>query len=53
MGVNQHDYLLAVTGGLPENGGSCTGFFQCDSPYASDAGAEVLRERNIEKAKPR
>jgi peptide/nickel transport system substrate-binding protein len=51
MGVNQHDYLLAVTGGLPENGGSCTSFFQCDSPYASDAGAEVLKERNIEKAK--
>jgi peptide/nickel transport system substrate-binding protein len=51
MGVNQNDYLLAVTGGLQENGGTCASYYTCDSPYASDAGAEILKERNIDKAR--
>ena len=50
MGVNQSTYLMAATGGLPEDGGTCTSFYTCDSPYASDAGAEVLRQRSVEKA---
>jgi peptide/nickel transport system substrate-binding protein len=50
MGLNQHDYLMAATGGLPENGGTCTSFYTCNSPYASDAGGDVLKERNIAKA---
>jgi peptide/nickel transport system substrate-binding protein len=51
MAVNQTDYLTAATGGLPENGGTCTSFYTCTSPYASDEGAAVLKERNIEKAR--
>src|ERR1700728_3201479 len=41
---------MAATGGLPGNGGTCTSFYTCNSPYASDAGGEVLKTRNIEKA---
>jgi peptide/nickel transport system substrate-binding protein len=50
MAVNQSDYLMAATGGLPENGGTCTSYYTCNSPYASDAGGEVLKTRSIEKA---
>jgi peptide/nickel transport system substrate-binding protein len=50
MGINQSDYLIAATGGKPEDGGTCTSYYTCDSPYASDTGAEVLKQHSIEKA---
>jgi peptide/nickel transport system substrate-binding protein len=50
MGVDQSTYLMAATGGIPEDGGTCTSFYTCDSPNASDAGAEVLKQRNVAKA---
>ena len=51
MAVNQSDYLIAATGGLPDDGGTCASFYTCSSPYASEEGAAVLKERNIEKAR--
>jgi ABC-type transport system substrate-binding protein len=36
MAVNQSDYLMAATGALPENGGTCRSYYTCNSPYASD-----------------
>lgn len=50
MAVDQTEYLAAATGGLPENGGTCTSFYTCNSPYASEEGAAVLKQKNMEKA---
>ena len=51
MAIDQSEYLTAATAGPPENGGACPSFYTCTSPYASDVGASVLKEKSIEKAK--
>jgi peptide/nickel transport system substrate-binding protein len=51
MAVNQNDYMIAATGGLPQDGGTCTSFYTCNSPFASEDGGAVLKERNMDKAR--
>lgn len=51
MVLNQQDYVLGIAGS-PKNGKVCASFFTCDTPLASDAGAELLKgPRDFEKAK--
>jgi peptide/nickel transport system substrate-binding protein len=49
--VDQSDYMRAVAGDDPENWATCLSFFACGKPYASDEGADVLKRRNVEKAR--
>lgn len=51
MVLNQQDYVLGIAGS-PKNGKVCTSFFTCDTPLASDVGADIMKgPRNFEKAK--
>ena len=49
--VDQADYMRAVAGDDPANWAVCNSFFACGTPYASEAGNGILREKNIDKAK--
>jgi peptide/nickel transport system substrate-binding protein len=51
MAVDQRDYLRAVAGNDPDGWGVCEGVFTCDTPLANDSGSEILKTRNIERAK--
>ncbi len=51
MAVDQRDYLRAVAGNEPDGWGVCEGVFTCDTPLANEAGSEVLKTRNVERAR--
>ncbi len=51
MAVNQEDYLRAVAGDDPAGWGVCEGVFTCDTPLANDVGSDLLKVRNIDRAK--
>jgi peptide/nickel transport system substrate-binding protein len=51
MAVDQRDYLRAVAGNEPDGWGVCEGVFTCGTPMANEAGSDVLKVRNIERAK--
>jgi peptide/nickel transport system substrate-binding protein len=50
--VTQRDYLTAMMGNDTSLWRECFGFWPCGTPYASDAGTEVLRSaRDLDRAK--
>ena len=51
MAVDQRDYLRAVAGEDERGWGVCEGVFTCGTPLASEAGSEVLRTRNLDRAR--
>ncbi len=51
MAVDQRDYLRAVAGTDPAGWGVCEGVFTCDTALASEAGSDVLKIRNIDRAR--
>ncbi|MBP0443853.1 ABC transporter substrate-binding protein [Roseomonas sp. SSH11] len=51
MAVDQRDYLRAVAGDDPKGWGTCEGVFTCGTSLASDQGSDILRTRNIDRAK--
>ena len=51
MALDQRDYLTSVAGADPAGWGVCEGVFTCDTPMANDAGSEILRTRNIDRAR--
>lgn len=48
--VNQRDYLRAIFGG-PENWRTCYSFLGCKGWLETDAGADLLKKQDLEKAK--
>ncbi len=49
--VDQKDYMTAVAGDQ-SNWQTCYAYYTCNTPFASEAGADVLKgARNLEKAK--
>jgi peptide/nickel transport system substrate-binding protein len=51
MAVDQRDYLRAVAGNEPDGWGVCEGVFTCGTPMANEAGSEILKTRNIDRAR--
>jgi len=51
MAVDQRDYLRAVAGNEADGWGVCEGVFTCDTPLANEAGSEVLKTRNLDRAR--
>jgi peptide/nickel transport system substrate-binding protein len=51
MAVDQRDYLRAVAGTDADGWGVCEGVFTCGTPLANEAGSEILKTRNIDKAR--
>ena len=51
MAVDQRDYLRAVAGNDQAGWGVCEGVFTCGTALASEAGSEILKTHNIERAK--
>ncbi|MEI6161008.1 MAG: ABC transporter substrate-binding protein [Roseococcus sp.] len=51
MAVDQRDYLRAVAGNDQAGWGVCEGVFTCDTPLANEAGSEIFKTRNIERAR--
>ena len=51
MAVDQRDYLRAVAGDDPAGWGVCEGVFTCDTALANEAGGEVLKTHNVERAR--
>lgn len=51
MAVDQRDYLRAVAGDDPAGWGVCEGVFTCDTALANEDGSDLLKVRNIERAK--
>jgi peptide/nickel transport system substrate-binding protein len=51
MAVDQRDYLRAVAGNDEAGWGVCEGVFTCGTPMANEVGSEILKTRNIERAK--
>ena len=51
MAVDQRDYLRAVAGDDPAGWGICEGIFTCDTPLANEDGSDLLKVRNIERAR--
>ncbi|MFZ4406854.1 MAG: ABC transporter substrate-binding protein [Paracraurococcus sp.] len=49
--VDQRDYLRAVAGTDADGWGVCEGVFTCGTPLANEAGSEILKTRNIDKAR--
>jgi peptide/nickel transport system substrate-binding protein len=49
--IDQSDYMRAIAGDDTENWKVCTSFYACGTPYASDAGADILKQHDVEKAK--
>jgi len=51
MAVDQRDYLRAVAG--EEAGGweACEGVFTCHTPLASEEGSDLLKVRNVDRAR--
>jgi peptide/nickel transport system substrate-binding protein len=48
--LNQEDFLKAVIGD-PTYYKTCPAMFMCDTPFATDAGAEMLMSSDVEKSK--
>ena len=48
--LNQEDFLQAVIGN-PDYYETCPAMFICNTPFATDAGAEVLMESDFERSK--
>jgi peptide/nickel transport system substrate-binding protein len=51
MAVDQRDYLRSVAGNDTDGWGVCEGVFTCGTPLANESGSEILKTRNIERAK--
>ncbi|MBS7812649.1 ABC transporter substrate-binding protein [Roseococcus pinisoli] len=51
MAVNQRDYMTAVAGSDPQGWGVCEGVFTCGTPLANEAGSEILKTHNVERAR--
>ncbi|HEY8613657.1 MAG TPA: ABC transporter substrate-binding protein, partial [Roseomonas sp.] len=51
IAVDQRDYLRAVAGDDAKGWDTCEGVFTCGTTLASEAGSEILRTRNVERAK--
>ena len=51
MAVDQRDYMRAVAGDDPAGWGLCEGVFTCDTPLANEAGSEILKVRNLDRAR--
>jgi peptide/nickel transport system substrate-binding protein len=51
MAVDQRDYMRAVAGNEKDGWDTCEGVFTCGTALANEAGSEVLKVRNIERAK--
>jgi peptide/nickel transport system substrate-binding protein len=51
MAVDQADYMRAVAGDEPGAWGRCHGFFACNTPLASEAGADLLKSPNLDGAR--
>ncbi|MCO6418894.1 ABC transporter substrate-binding protein [Siccirubricoccus sp. KC 17139] len=51
MAVDQRDYLRAVAGNEPDGWEACEGVFTCGTPLANEAGSEILKTHDLEKAK--
>jgi len=51
MAIDQRDYLRAVAGDDPAGWGVCEGVFTCDTPLANEAGSDLLKVHNIDRAK--
>ena len=51
MAIDQRDYLRSVAGDDPAGWGVCEGVFTCGTPLANEEGSDVLKVRNIERAK--
>jgi len=51
MAVDQRDYMRAVAGNEPNGWGACEGVFTCGTPLANETGSEVLKTRNIDRAR--
>ena len=51
MAVDQRDYMRAVAGNEQSGWGVCEGVFTCDTPMANEAGSEILKTHNLERAR--
>ena len=51
MAVDQRDYMRAVAGNEAGGWEACEGVFTCGTPLANEAGSEVLKIHDIDKAK--
>jgi peptide/nickel transport system substrate-binding protein len=51
MAVDQRDYMRAVAGNEKDGWEACEGVFTCGTPLANEAGSEVLKVRDIDRAK--
>ena len=50
MAVDQNDFLRASVADM-SNAKPCYGYYACGTPYASEAGADILMTRSVDKAK--
>ncbi len=51
MAVNQGDYMRAVAGNDPDMWRTCYSFWTCDTPLATEAGSELLRSPDLDRAR--
>jgi peptide/nickel transport system substrate-binding protein len=51
MAIDQRDYMRAVAGNEADAWAACEGVFTCGSSLSSDLGSEILKTRNIDRAK--
>ena len=51
MAVDQRDYMRAVAGNEKDGWETCEGVFTCGTALANESGSEVLKVRNVERAK--
>ncbi|WP_149538713.1 ABC transporter substrate-binding protein [Siccirubricoccus phaeus] len=51
MAVDQRDYLRAVAGNEAGGWEACEGVFTCHTALANEAGSEILKTRDLDKAK--
>ena len=51
MAVDQRDYMRAVAGNEKDGWEACEGVFTCHTPLANEAGSEVLKIRDIDRAR--
>jgi peptide/nickel transport system substrate-binding protein len=51
MAVDQRDYMRAVAGNEKDGWEACEGVFTCHTPLANEAGSEILKVRNIDRAR--
>lgn len=51
MAVDQRDYLRAVAGNEADGWGVCEGVFTCDTPLANENGSDILKTRNLDRAR--